>query len=254
MPPGSAADPVVLDPMQTIVEVHWPGITHVSYAFRMSWTVGSGADSSCDIGGTYPPLDPPYWSQWKTAEAMDYSGSPTIKLRKNGKWIDPTDEAVTVTRPDLPSFSYAAWQYVFGSGSVSGYSVNGGTPRLFIPTGSTLDVKTPSGAPFYEAASISGDVFGDVFTGTGDCYEPSTEPFSGGAKYGPCTGTTIVGDTSNYQSYSSFSIARSGFSAVVDSKNFSAVGVALAGTTDFAGGKVPTDATITILLKRVQSS
>lgn len=252
--PGSKSDPVVLDPLQTIIEVGWPSITHVSYAFRMSWTIASGFDHSCDIGGTYPPLDPPYWSTWKTGEAMDYSGTPTVKLRKNGKWIDPTDQTVTITKPDLPSFAYSAWQYVQGVGSVSGYNVVAGAPRLFLPSGSTLDIKTPGGSSFYAASAISGDVFGDVFTGTGDCYEPSSEPFSGGAKYAPCTGTITNGDTSNYQSYSSFSIARSGFSAVIDSKNFSAVGVALAGTTDFAGGKVPTDATITILLKRVAST
>ena len=235
---------VELAPLSRIVGVGWGTITHVAYSFSLSWHDTSGFESGCTIGGAYPAAPVPAWGTYKTGDVFAYAGAGSTSIRKGGTWLSGTGHTIAIGRPSLLSPSYGSWLYVHGAGSDGGYYVNGGLPRLFAPTGAAIDVAGPSGQSFIDAALLSGDIFGDAFTGSANCYSGTS-----GNKEAPCTGTTTIGDTSGFTSYGAFSILRSGFSATVDGKAFHAIGMALSGGTSFAGA-VRENATISVLMAR----
>lgn len=248
--PGSKSDPVVLDPLQTIVEVGW-GIGYLSASFKIDWDETSGNIIACDVGGSYPSV-PHTWASFKKTATVIYPAAPSLKLWLGGQWVDTTGHSVIVNRPTLSSFSYSDFQVTAGSGSNGDWIVNGGRLRSFQPSGASLSPAFPGGVPALDAAQIDCDFWGDVFTGAGQCTNSSTG-LGGGRQYATCTGTTTVGDQSSYQSYSTFSIARSGFSATVDSKPYDPVAMNVSGGNAMGTGR-DHDAVIFVLFKRRAAS
>lgn len=138
--PGSASNPVVLDPLQTITEVHWPSLfTHVAFAFtivRQTSSISGGG--FCSPVAEFLDQDTTYTDHYLTG--LIYSAGPltsSISTYRKGKWGGSNNVQFQASDSisGLPSAShssgYGEWQYL-------GHNKGTGT---FGPTiGQPLDV------------------------------------------------------------------------------------------------------------------
>lgn len=187
--PGSAADPVVLDPMQTIVEVGWPArLIAIELRFKHEYHAKTVA---CTGGTTDAPPDPHAQGYLIDAQ-FDYNNSGGAAF--NRAWLvhGTTSEAVDnseVTASGLPSWpadsaqSFGDWQYAATSGTAdgtdSGTDIDGASPgaQWATPAGSELAYNVPlNSQKFVSVTSLDMSLWGEPVTGAPICYLDS---FSG---------------------------------------------------------------------------
>jgi hypothetical protein len=111
--PGSAANPVVLDPFRTIVEVGWNPATHVAFPidYRATLYYTYSADP-CDPPEFSESSGPAHWTEYLTQ--IVYSGPPTppsggYALRK-GEWGIATDIEISGVPSPGSTGSYGPWE------------------------------------------------------------------------------------------------------------------------------------------------
>lgn len=117
---GSAAAPVILDPAQTIVEVHWPDrFTHIAFAIEMRARTVRVTDSEfCTPATVGPPIPPGYDFTYLSDNEYYYAetgASSNLWIRgKSGAWTAPPATVDVIGLPDLASavFSHGSWVMV----------------------------------------------------------------------------------------------------------------------------------------------
>lgn len=207
MPPGSKADPVVLDPMQTIVEVGWNTVTHLAFPLTVQRrsVIKDYAAPYRGVDETPTGEQPVDWQieeepspepggidhdnhwyvtgwQYEYAGLTPHSG---YGLR-SGAWQAMDFDGAPSNLPVMPiAHSVGTWQYLFEV-IISSDSVMSWWPRAEFQAlaGSTVpDIVVPldAGIPFKTGTSATIRMRGSAFTSsatTGDVADKAHTPSS----------------------------------------------------------------------------
>ena len=193
---GGPNPPVQLDPVQTIVNVHWPArFTHLSVLFQINFRREDSGN--IELGCT--PFDTAdeaafYANQYLVSSGYkfpDGSTGPTIiGRRKDGTWSGvPSNDVELEGMPELPvDFAVAAWtwpigflqQFTFDSNTDDGpvYTATPVNPvhqaalHWVAPTGADLDIELTSGDHFKDSLDAKVVTRSDPFDGAPLCIKP----------------------------------------------------------------------------------
>lgn len=252
--PGSASNPIVLDPLQTIIEVHWSVVKYIALLTRLDIDTTNAPTEPYQSGD--PVVESPsgaYWYGWLATLKYKYVSASLYEGRVSKdvvKWSSASGATVT-TSPSLPAEStFNHWEKPSaGATQFNSWLIGGPKGHIATPTGSSLSVPLPddqSGEFFRAGTSINAEVLGDKFTGEPVRISGFLE------RYAPCTATLSPGERyTNATAYASCPLDFSGVTAKRQKKTFTPIGIGLQGGNDFMGGK-DFAASIAVLFERTE--